>query len=241
MSNILVEVAVESADHAVLAEKYGADRIELCASLSQGGLTPNYGLISKTIASVEIPVHVMLRPRAGDFCYSETEFEIIKDDAKACAQLGVRGVVFGFLKDDLALDIERTVVLVNLCHRLGLKTSFHRAIDICINPEGAIVHLIDLEVENILTSGRRSKAIDGIETISKWHQTYGNDINIMAGSGITKDNVQAFIDKEIQTIHFTSHKKEDGLSADGFAFGEKHVFDPNRIEGIIEIIKKNEI
>ncbi len=225
INKYLIEVAVEALDHALRAERHGADRIELCANLTEGGTTPSYGMIKSCQDQLQIPIHVMLRCRAGNFDYSEAEFQHMMLDAEICAQVGVRGVVFGFLQSDLDLDVDKTTRMVEHCHRLGLKTTFHRAIDVCKNPLQTIPFLADIGVENLLTSGTELTAPEGLATIKAFIEHCGDRINIMAGCGINSSNVQRFMEAQVPNIHFTSHDYvSDKLNTD-FEFGNRAVFD----------------
>ena len=221
----LVEVAVEALDHALRAETHGADRIELCANLTEGGTTPSYGMIRSCYERLRIPIHVMLRCRAGHFDYSEAEFQHMLYDAELCAQVGVRGVVFGFLRPDLSLDEDKTQRMAEHCHALGLRMTFHRAIDVCQNPMEAVGKIADWGIENVLTSGTKLTAPEGLPTIQTFMRHYGDRINILAGCGINSGNVHQFMEAGVPHIHFTSHDYvSDQLNRD-FEFGHRAVFD----------------
>jgi len=147
---MLVEVCANSLQSALNAEKAGADRIELCSELAVGGITPSYGLMKAVADKISIPVRVLIRPRSGDFMYSNEEYEIMKRNIKLCSDIGFEGVVSGVLRNDFSLDKARTQ---ELKHTAGnLKFTFHRAFDWISNPEESLVILEDIGVDTILTS-----------------------------------------------------------------------------------------
>lgn len=237
MQNTTIEVAVDQLDHAIQAEQYGASRIELCAHLSTGGSTPNYGLIQACVQQLSIPIHVMLRCRTGDFHYTEQELGIMIADAEACAKLGATGVVFGFLNKDHSLNLAQTKLMLEKCKNLNLKTTFHRAIDVCKKPDDTIATLCELGVDNLLTSGTQQKAIDGISTIEAFVNKFGNDINIMAGSGVNSQNAKQFLQVGVDAIHFTSYQTIPETVSKDFAFGDTAVFDKQKLLAVIKSIR----
>ena len=199
-----LEICCYTVESAIMAEKAGADRIELCENYSEGGTTPSYGSIKTTIEKLNIPVNVIIRPRGGDFLYSDTEFEIIKQDVKTVKQLGANGVVIGFLNSDGAIDIEKTKEIIGLAK--PMKITFHRAFDRCKNPFVALEQLIDLKIDRILTSGQKHKAFDGINLISQLVKQAGNNLIIMLGSGVNDKNISELIEKTHATEFHSSAK-----------------------------------
>ena len=234
--NCHIEIAVQDLEQAITAENLGADRIELCTHLSEGGTTPHYGLIRTCVQYLSIPVYVMIRPRAGDFHYSEKEVEVMLHDIEISAELGAAGVVFGLLNKDMTLDLSSTKKLVDQAKKHQLKTTFHRAIDVSASPHDTIIQLIDWGFENILTSGNHAKALDGIDNITDYHSRYGDRINIMAGSGIHAQNVKAFLDQGIRNIHFTSQKRVS--NNDRFDFGTRMEYDTKKTKDIIDEVRR---
>jgi copper homeostasis protein len=232
----LVEVAVSELSHAKKAEALGADRIELCTDLKQGGITPSYGLIKACAESLKIPVHVMIRCRPGNFNYSEEEFQLMLHDVTLCDQLGVRGVVFGFLNTALSLDETKCKFMADHCRDLGLKMTFHRAIDICKEPMSVMEKLIDLGIENVLTSGGEKKAENGLIRIKEYVDSFENRINIIAGSGLQPDNVGLFISAGVKALHLSGHTPVRG--GDEFDFGEMAIFNHERVKGVLDECRK---
>ena len=191
---MIIEVCAESYEYAVKAEKAGADRIELCKDLYLDGLTPDYETAKKTIDTLNIPVFILVRPRAGDFIYSNEEFELIKGDIAKFKEMGCKGIVSGILNDDNSIDIERTKELVELSK--PLEFTFHRAFDIVISPLKEIENLIGIGVDRVLTSGQKEKAIDGLVLLKQLNSISKNRIKIMPGSGINKSNIVNFVNFE---------------------------------------------
>jgi len=185
---MIVEVVVYNIMSALKAQQGGADRIELCSNLAEGGVTPSYGHLKKCRDSFALPLYPIIRPRGGDFLYTAEEFEIMMHDARLCRQLGCDGVVIGLLNKDGSIDISRTSRLVEGVYPLGV--TFHRAFDRCADPLTALEQLIEVGCERILTSGQKQNAIDGVELIAELHRVAGERIIIMPGSGVRKENVK---------------------------------------------------
>jgi copper homeostasis protein len=188
---ITVEICVDSTASAVASECGGANRIELCSGLAEGGTTPSAGLIDNVRRSVRIPLHIIIRPRGGDFLYSDDEFEIMKRDILAAKQLGVNGVVLGILKEDGRVDIEKTRCLVDLAR--PLSTTFHRAFDMTADSNEALDDVASAGVDRILTSGGGQNAEDGLAALSRLIAAAKNDVAIMVGGGIRETNVRRII------------------------------------------------
>ena len=191
---MIIEVCAESYEYAMKAEKAGADRIELCKDLHLDGLTPDYETAKKTIDSLNIPVFILIRPREGDFIYSNEEFELMKQNIVKFKEMGCKGIVSGVLNSDNSIDINRTKELVELSK--PLEFTFHRAFDIVSNPLNEIENLIELRIDRVLTSGQKEKAIDGLVLLKKLNSISKNRIKIMPGSGINKSNIVNFINFE---------------------------------------------
>ena len=187
---MIIEVCAESYEYAMKAEKAGADRIELCKDLHLDGLTPDYESAKKTIKQLNIPVFILIRPRGGDFVYSNEEFELIKSDIVKFKELGCKGIVSGVLNNDKDIDIERTQELVELSK--PLEFTFHRAFDIVKDPIEEIESLIKMGIDRILTSGQNEKAIDGLVLLEQLNNISNNRIVIMPGSGISKNDLTNF-------------------------------------------------
>tara|TARA_Y100001968_G_scaffold137566_1_gene125728 strand:- start:325 stop:939 length:615 start_codon:yes stop_codon:yes gene_type:complete len=187
---MIIEFCAESYEYAMKAEKAGADRIELCKDLHLDGLTPDYKSAKRTIDTLNIPVFVLIRPRKGDFMYSDEEFELMKQDILKFKEMGCKGIVSGVLNDDNSIDIKRTKKLVELSR--PLEFTFHRAFDVVSDPLEEIENLIRLGVNRILTSGQKEKAIDGLVLLKQLKRISNNRILIMPGSGISKNNLKDF-------------------------------------------------
>ena len=187
---MIIEVCAESYEYALKAEKAGADRIELCKDLHLDGLTPDYESAKKTIDSLNIPVFILIRPREGDFIYSNEEFELMKRDIIKFKEMGCKGIVSGVLNDDNSIDIKRTKDLIELSR--PLEFTFHRAFDIVSDPLKEIENLIRMGVDRILTSGQKNKAIEGLYLLEKLNNISKKRIVIMPGSGISNTNFKKF-------------------------------------------------
>ncbi len=233
---ITVEVALEQLDHALFAEELGADRIELCANLIEGGTTPSHGMIKACKEALNIPIHVMIRPRAGNFNYSKEEILVMKEDIRACADLGIRGVVFGCLNEDLSIDKDQSDELFSLSNKLGLKVSHHRAFDVCSNKREALDFFRQMPMENLLTSGGAIKAPLGIDYIQELHQKHGDHFNILVGCGVNADNVLHFIEAGIRNVHFTSHHYITDKVNDAFDFGSRAIYNREFTKNIIDVL-----
>lgn len=201
---IKVEVCVDSIRSGMIAEQAGASRIELCSGLSVGGITPFYSLIEESLSVLNIPVHILIRPRGGDFLYDEFEFNLIKRDIEFCGKLGCKGVVIGILAEDGSVDTDRCSELVSIAREYNLSVTFHRAFDCCSNQSKALEDVISLGCDRILTSGACYTAYQGAEDIKQLVLLSGGRINIMAGAGITAQNVEKLIRKTgVTEIHGT--------------------------------------
>ena len=190
MSNtppIVLEICANSLASALEAQLGGADRVELCDNLMEGGTTPSYATLLKARELLQLQLYPIIRPRGGDFLYSELEFEIMREDIRLAKRLGCDGVVIGLLNRDGSIDTARTGQLVEEAWPLGV--TFHRAIDMCRNPEEALETLIELGVERILSSGQRRTAPEGIDQLARWHKQAAGRIRIMAGSGVRPHNI----------------------------------------------------
>lgn len=196
----LVEVVIDSAEAAIAAQRGGADRVELCANLLEGGTTPSAGSIQVALASVDIAVNVMIRPRGGDFCYSDVEFQVMKRDIELAKELGANGVVIGILSQDGSIDLERTGELVALARPLSV--TYHRAFDMSRDPYEALEALIDLGLDRVLTSGQEASVLEGLDLITDLIQQAGDRLIVMPGAGITERNINKIVDQsKAKEIH----------------------------------------
>lgn len=205
MASTLLEICVESVQAAVVAQNAGADRIELCANLAEGGTTPSYGLMEVCRKKISVPVHVMIRPRSGDFLFEADELEQMKSDISVAKKLNFEGVVIGSLNNNGEVDIEKTEALVKLAY--PLHVTFHRAYDMANDPFQALEDIISAGCHTILTSGHRQTAIDGAELIHRLQLKANGKINIMAGSGVTDKNIlELALKTKIHHFHASAKK-----------------------------------
>lgn len=186
-----LEICCYSVESAIKAEYAGANRIELCDNHTEGGTTPSYATIKYVINNLRIPVNVILRPRGGDFLYSDIEFEVMKEDALKMKELGVNGIVFGILTTTGEIDIDRTREILELTH--PLECTFHRAFDMCQDHFKSLEQLKKLGIKRILTSGGKNTIYDGIELLSKLVEAAKNEIIIMPGSGINENTIEKIL------------------------------------------------
>ncbi|WP_121355609.1 copper homeostasis protein CutC [Flavisolibacter nicotianae] len=182
-----VEIIAFTIESCVVIEQSGADRIELCDNPSDGGTTASYGLIKAAREKVTIPLFPIIRPRGGDFLYSDDEFSIMKTDVRLCKELGCDGVVVGLLHKDGRIDVERTAQLVELAHPMDV--TFHRAFDHCYDPFEALEQIIQIGCKRILTSGQKPLATEGAERIAELVKAADGRIVIMPGSGVRPVNI----------------------------------------------------
>ena len=202
---MFVEVCANSFQSALNAQNTGADRIELCSELAVGGITPSYGLLKVVMQTLEIPVNVLIRPRSGNFSYSEEEFNIMKEDILLCKELGCAGIVSGILNKDNTIDMERTKELVELTKPMSF--TFHRGFDWTPNAINSLKELSDIGVDRILTSGQQKTAIEGLETLQKLLEISDNKIVIMPGGGVKAENILLFKEAGFKEIHFSGTAK----------------------------------
>lgn len=185
MKKYLVEVCCGSAEDALQAAAGGADRVELCSNLFQGGLTPTLGTVKAVREQSGIALNAMIRPREGGFCYTKTELLAAKRDLEAFLEYGVDGLVFGFLKEDGTIDIELTREFVRLAG--DIPVTFHRAIDVVPDWKKAIDQLAESGVKRVLTSGLAPNVLLGLDTVKEMVEYAGDRLIIMPGAGITPD------------------------------------------------------
>jgi copper homeostasis protein len=206
---IALEICADSVESCIEAQRAGAARIELCAGLFEGGLTPSAGCIALAKKKINIPIHVLIRPRGGDFCYSEAEFEIMQRDLQFIKEAGCEGVVIGILKPDGNIDQERSRALIAAARPMSI--TFHRAFDMTPDPIAALHTLMELGVDRLLTSGQERTALEGSELIYQLVQKAGEQIIIMPGGGITERNI-ARLRRETSAIefHLTARKRITG-------------------------------
>jgi copper homeostasis protein len=245
---MLLEVCANSVESAIAAEKGGAQRVELCDNIYEGGTTPSHGAIVLARKYLSIDLHVIIRPRGGDFLYSSSELEIMKQDIIAAKNLGADGVVFGMLTPEAKVDKTACRQLLELAY--PLRTTFHRAFDMLENPFTALDDIIDLGFDILLTSGLQPKAFDGIPIIKKLVELATDRICIMPGSGITEENIKEIaIQTKAQAFHVSLRKKTEsnmlfrnenirmgGIA--GISEYENSITDEMRVKTVIDILRQ---
>ncbi len=189
--NTCVEVCVDSSESLRQALSGGANRIELCSSLYLGGLTPSDGLMQQAVRISTVPVYVMIRPRQGDFLYSDDDIEVMLSDIHGAKRRGLAGIVVGCLTPEGIVD--KTILRQLVSAADGMGVTFHRAIDQSCNPTEALEIIASSGCERVLTSGCASSALEGAHVINDMVNTFGTHLNIMAGGGVTAENVQAIV------------------------------------------------
>lgn len=193
MSKITLEVCANSAQSAIEAQKGGAKRVELCDNLIEGGTTPALSQIELSRKYLNIQLNVIVRPRGGDFLYSDFEFEIMKQDILHCGQAKCDGVVFGILNSDGSIDKKRNQELVDIARKFEMSTTFHRAFDRCNDLQKSLEDIIELGCDRVLTSGGMESALDGKNVLRNLIKQADDRIIIMPGGGITETNIAELV------------------------------------------------
>lgn len=188
ITNRILEVCANSVGSAVHAALAGADRIELCQNLNEGGTTPSAATIKYCTEKLPLRTFVLIRPRAGNFHYRDAEYEIMKEDVRICKEYGAEGIVTGFLREDYSVDTVKIAEIVALA--APMEVTFHRAFDICNDPETALEEIISCGCKRILTSGMSPTALEGREALRRLKDLAGNRISLIAAAGITKTNIK---------------------------------------------------
>lgn len=199
---IKTELCAYSVEACRIGAQLGVDRVELCASPAEGGVTPSLATIERVAEIKGLDVSVMIRPRGGDFLYSDDEFQTMLCDIEHARKAGATGVVFGILTADGKVDVERTRTLVEAAG--DMETTFHRAVDMTENYIAAVEAVIEAGCKRILTSGGYDKAIDGIDNIRRAVEISRGRIEIMAGSGVVAANAKELIDLGVDALHFSA-------------------------------------
>jgi len=245
-----LEVCVDSMPSCLAAQAGGADRIELCDNLFEGGTTPSFGMISLAREQLDLKIQVIIRPRGGDFLYSNLEFEIMKRDIETAKNLKANGVVFGVLNADGTVDMKRSKELVDLARPLSV--TFHRAFDMTRDPFQSLEEVISTGADRLLTSGMMNEAPEGAQLISNLVKKANGRIIIMPGAGINKDNIRDMISiTGAREYHLTGasllESKMSYRNPRIFMGGlpdipefERFVTDENRIRSIVSTLREQE-
>ena len=218
--SIKIEVCAFSFESCLAAEKSGANRIELCSSMYEGGTTPSAGLIQLVKQRINIEIHAMIRPRGGDFCYSKDEISVMQADILMAKKLGCEGIVLGILQPNGQVNVAETKALVDLAK--PMQATFHRAIDMTSDYLKALEDIIETGCDRILTSGQKNTAIEGIKAIENLVEQASGRIQIMAGSGVNANNAQTIIYAGVNALHLTGQSIRDSemvYRKEGIAMG----------------------
>jgi copper homeostasis protein len=200
---VTVEICVGSVQGVLAAEAAGADRAELCSDLVEGGITPSAGTIHSARERSSLGLMVIVRPRGGDFLYSDEEFEVMKYDIQAARDCGADGVVLGLLQQDGAVDCRRTAELVQLARPMSV--TFHRAFDMTPDPHIALQQLLSLGVDRVLTSGQEENAHSSMPLLRQLIQEAGEDLIVMPGGGLTRENIAEVVAQTgAHEVHFAA-------------------------------------
>ena len=222
-----IEICANSYESAINAEKAGADRIELCSELAVGGITPSHGLIKKVIEDITIPVNVLIRPRSGNFSYSNSEFDVMKNDIIFCKEQGCNGIVSGVLLNDNTIDKKRTKELIDLAKPLSF--TFHRAFDWVDKPLEALEKLIRFGIERVLTSGQKTAASKGINLLKQLHQQGNKRIIVLPGGGININNIMQFKSAGFKEVHFSATKLHGTPNSVKISLNSPLLFDETKV------------
>ncbi|HIF9349275.1 TPA: copper homeostasis protein CutC [Photobacterium damselae] len=205
-----LEVCIDNIESLHLAQQGGATRIELCSSLALGGLTPNFGFMQAAAKYAQVPVYAMIRPRQGDFLFTDQDMEIMLADVHAAKQANLSGVVLGVLTDQGQVDKDQLKALIHQAQGMGV--TFHRAIDQCIDPMATLDILMSLGCERVLTSGLKANAYDGRVMLKEMVTYCGERLSIMAGAGVTAENVGQIISATgVREIHLSGKTTRPSL------------------------------
>ncbi len=237
---VLIEVCVDSVASALAAERGGAQRIELCSDLLEGGVTPSVGLLAVVRSKVALRVHPIIRPRPGDFCYSEAEFEIMRRDIEAAKSEGADGIVLGILNSDGTVDIDRTRRLVELARPLSV--TFHRAFDMSANLSAALEDVCATGANRLLTSGGEQECSLGVSTVAQLVNASRGRIAIMAGGRIGISHAASIIERTgVREIHVglaTPAKSPMVHRNNGLSLGKAQGREYHRTEVLEESVRK---
>ena len=246
---IVLEICIDSVESAIAAQQGGANRVELCDNLLEGGTTPSAGTIALARQNISIDLNVIIRPRGGDFCYTGIEFEVMKYDIEQAKRLGANGVVIGLLNPNGSVDMARTAALVELARPLSV--TFHRAFDMSRDPREALETLISLGIDRVLTTGQESSALEGLDLITELVRQAANRVIIMPGlsGAISERNVRKIITQSgVKEIHTTAGTPLESQmtyrNQRSFMGGElrppefsRTVTDSNRVRDFVRVIQ----
>jgi copper homeostasis protein len=242
-----LEICADSVESAIIAQQAGADRIELCENLAEGGTTPSPGKIFSARANLDIALNVIIRPRGSDFLYSDTEFDIMRRDIELCGEAGIDGVVLGILRNDGTIDTDRTARLVELADTMPV--TFHRAFDMCSDPVKGLEDIIDTGASRLLSSGQKNRAFEGVGLLASLVELAGKRIIVMPGGGINVNNIAEIAHISMASeFHLTGRKaissemtfRRNGIMMGGIQGQDEYrrtIADEETIRKIVEILK----
>ncbi|MBR4471172.1 MAG: copper homeostasis protein CutC [Erysipelotrichaceae bacterium] len=213
INQITIEICIGNLDDAIIASKYPIDRIELNSALELGGLTPSLETLKYLKEHIDTKICCMVRPRGGNFHYTQNEFEVMLKDAENLLKAKADGIVFGFLNEDRTIDIDKTKAMSDLIHSYGKEAVFHKAFDEIDDLDEACKQLIEARIDRILTSGKAvyPDILKGCETIARLHKEYGEQLQFLPGGGVRIENIQDVIRTAGSgQIHMTSKKEYPG-------------------------------
>lgn len=224
------EACIESLEGALLADKYGADRVELCSALHEGGLSPSTALCQQVVQQSQQKVFAMIRPVAGGFVYSARELELMKMEIVELAQTGIQGVVFGVSNPDGSLNAEANQDLISIAKEQGLESVCHRAFDFTPDPFAALESIIEWGFVRLLSSGQQAKAIEGLDLLVRLKEAAQDRIEIMAGSGLMASAMPVFKESNLDAVHFTVGAFEADVP---LGMGARLISDEEKVKGIL--------
>jgi len=205
-NKFLLEICANSSQSARNAQEAGAHRVEFCQNLEQGGITPSYGLIKHCVQTLNIPIHVLIRPRPGNFVYNADEFEIMLNDINMCHDFDVAGIVVGALHKDHTVDVVKTRKMVETAK--PLHVTFHRAIEDCVDQVQALEDVVEAGCQRILTSGIGDTATEKLDNLCKLIKQAGDRVEIMPGGGVTSENIQQILARTgAKSVHASAKSK----------------------------------
>ena len=231
-----IEVCANSFESALAAQNGGAHRIELCEQLDVGGVTPSHSLIEKAMQDLSITSFVLIRPRAGDFIYSNSEFKTMLCDIAFAKSIGVQGIVSGVLLSDHTIDIKRTSQLVKASE--GMSFTFHRAFDQVLDPVKGLEELIELGVDRVLTSGQKPDVVEGFDVLKSLREQAKERIVVLPGGGVSITNVEKFIEAGFKEVHGSFRESVIENSSGQKRINKETHTNQRTIKHLIKLIKK---
>lgn len=234
---MILEACIDSVESAIAAQKGGAQRVELCAGLDHGGTTPSAGMIQSVREAISIALHTMVRPRPGDFCYSEREFEVMMHDVATAKRLGSDGVVLGILMPDGSIDTERTRKL--LVAARPMSVTFHKAIDASSDIIRVFDDIVQLGIDRVLTSGGKADVLAGADVLRELVKRSHGRVKVLAGGGVSFDNVMEVVKLSgVKEVHALSALLSEFAGPSGAAGNRQRVVDPDKVRMMIDFLNR---